>query len=106
MVPFRHDPGKTDLGLQQWFAPGQPLESPPPELDFNVWLAPAPEQSYHANLVPYNWHWFWDTDYGDTRFCCSKCAAWWKTRIGETYRETSPTSSTPAKEANGMLTRP
>src|SRR5690606_23485510 len=26
---------------------------------------PAPEQSYHGNLVPYNWHWFWDTGNGD-----------------------------------------
>ena len=37
----------------------------PSELDFNLWLGPAPEQSYHANLVPYNWHWFWDTGNGD-----------------------------------------
>ena len=37
----------------------------PPELDFNIWLGPAPEQPYHGNLVPYNWHWFWDTGNGD-----------------------------------------
>jgi predicted dehydrogenase len=40
-------------------------ETPPSELDFNLWLGPAPDQAYHANLVPYNWHWFWDTGNGD-----------------------------------------
>jgi len=40
-------------------------KTPPPELDFNVWLGPAPQQPYHENLVHYNWHWFWDTGNGD-----------------------------------------
>jgi predicted dehydrogenase len=40
-------------------------ESPPPELDFNLWLGPAPEQPFHQNLVHYNWHWMWDTGNGD-----------------------------------------
>ena len=26
---------------------------------------PGAEQPYHKNLVPYNWHWFWDTGNGD-----------------------------------------
>lgn len=40
--------------------------SPPPkELDFNLWLGPAPEQPHHGNLVHYNWHWFWDFGNGD-----------------------------------------
>ncbi len=38
---------------------------PPAQLDFNLWLGPAPEQPYHVNLVPYNWHWFWDMGNGD-----------------------------------------
>ncbi|GMU22951.1 MAG: dehydrogenase [Phycisphaerae bacterium] len=38
---------------------------PPRELDFNVWLGPAPEQPYHENLVHYRWHWFWDFGNGD-----------------------------------------
>jgi predicted dehydrogenase len=49
----------------RWTIGTKPLESPPAELDFNVWLGPAPEQSYQGNLVPYNWHWFWDTGNGD-----------------------------------------
>jgi hypothetical protein len=40
-------------------------EAPPSALDFNLWLGPAPEQQYNANLAPYNWHWFWDTGNGD-----------------------------------------
>jgi predicted dehydrogenase len=39
--------------------------APPRELDFNLWLGPAPEQPYHANLVHYNWHWFWPFGNGD-----------------------------------------
>ncbi len=40
-------------------------KDPPKELDFNLWLGPAPMQPYHENLVHYNWHWFWDTGNGD-----------------------------------------
>jgi len=40
-------------------------EEPPPELDFDLWLGPAPKQPFHRNLVHYNWHWFWDTGNGD-----------------------------------------
>jgi predicted dehydrogenase len=43
----------------------KPTAPPPSELDFNIWLGPASEQPYHANLVPYNWHWFWDFGNGD-----------------------------------------
>ncbi|KKK50562.1 hypothetical protein LCGC14_3123780, partial [marine sediment metagenome] len=40
-------------------------EAPPAELDFNLWLGPAPEQPYHRNIVHYNWHWFWDFGNGE-----------------------------------------
>lgn len=43
----------------------KPNTTPPPQVDFNLWLGPAPEQPYHANLVHYNWHWFWDFGNGD-----------------------------------------
>jgi predicted dehydrogenase len=42
-----------------------PSKAPPAELDFNLWLGPAPEQPYHENLVHYRWHWFWDFGNGD-----------------------------------------
>jgi len=38
---------------------------PPANLDFDLWLGPAGKHPYHANLVPYNWHWFWDFGNGD-----------------------------------------
>ena len=40
-------------------------KQPPKELDFNLWLGPAPQQPYHENLVHYNWHWFWDFGNGE-----------------------------------------
>jgi len=40
-------------------------QAPPATLDFDLWLGPAPKQSYHKNLVPYRWHWFWDFGNGD-----------------------------------------
>jgi predicted dehydrogenase len=43
----------------------QPLAPPPLNLDWNLWLGPAPQQQYHANLVHYNWHWFWDFGNGE-----------------------------------------
>jgi predicted dehydrogenase len=43
----------------------KPTVSPPAEVDFDIWLGPAPRQPFHANLVHYNWHWFWDFGNGD-----------------------------------------
>ena len=50
----------------RWSIGQKPTKTAPSELDFNIWLGPAPEQSYHENLVHYNWHWFWDFGNGDT----------------------------------------
>jgi predicted dehydrogenase len=49
---------RTSIGFKQ-------TEPPPSGLDFNMWTGPAPQQPYHANLVHYNWHWFWDFGNGD-----------------------------------------
>jgi len=43
----------------------KPNTSPPPEVDFNLWLGPAPERPFNTNLVHYNWHWFWPFGNGD-----------------------------------------
>jgi predicted dehydrogenase len=51
-------PGRWSIGFK-------PIEDPPEHVDFNIWLGPAPEQPYHANLVHYNWHWFWDFGNGE-----------------------------------------
>jgi predicted dehydrogenase len=39
--------------------------NPPANLDWTLWKGPAQVSQYHANLVPYNWHWFWQTGNGD-----------------------------------------
>jgi len=49
----------------RWSIGFKPYADPPEYLDFNLWLGPAPEQPYHANLVHYNWHWFWEFGNGD-----------------------------------------
>lgn len=43
----------------------KPDTTAPAELDFNLWLGPAPERPFNGNLVHYNWHWFWDFGNGD-----------------------------------------
>ncbi len=40
-------------------------KQPPKELDYNIWLGPAPQQPYNENFVPYKWHWFWDFGNGE-----------------------------------------
>lgn len=41
-----------------------PKESPK-ELNYDLWIGPAPMQPYRENLVPYNWHWVWDFGNGE-----------------------------------------
>lgn len=42
-----------------------PVETPPAELDFNLWCGPAKNLQYHTNLVHYRWHNFLATGNGD-----------------------------------------
>jgi predicted dehydrogenase len=50
----------------RWSIGTKATSAPPPELNWDLWLGPAEQQSYHGNLVHYNWHWFWPTGNGDT----------------------------------------
>ena len=47
-----------------WWPQGiaRPRETPPvPDgLDWDVWLGPAPQRSYHPAYVPFTWRGFWD----------------------------------------------
>jgi predicted dehydrogenase len=43
----------------------KPNATAPEQVDFNLWLGPAPERPFNTNLVHYNWHWFWDFGNGD-----------------------------------------
>lgn len=49
----------------RWSIGFKPIETPPSDLDFDIWLGPAEKQPFHRNLVHYNWHWFWDFGNGD-----------------------------------------
>ncbi|HWN93684.1 MAG TPA: Gfo/Idh/MocA family oxidoreductase [Methylomirabilota bacterium] len=44
-------------------APGfgnPPDGAPPPELDYDLWLGPAPQRAYNPNRALYHFRWFWD----------------------------------------------
>jgi predicted dehydrogenase len=49
----------------RWTIGFKPISDPPADLNFDIWTGPAPNQPFHANLVHYNWHWFWDFGNGD-----------------------------------------
>ena len=40
-------------------------QEPPRELDFDLWLGPAPVHPFRTNLVHYDWHWRWDIGNGE-----------------------------------------
>ena len=56
---------KAYASKPRWSIGFEEVKEPPAELDYNLWLGPSPEQPYHENLVPYNWHWFWATGNGE-----------------------------------------
>jgi predicted dehydrogenase len=49
----------------RWSIGYKPFEKPPAHLAYDLWVGPSLDDRYHANLVHYNWHWFWHTGNGD-----------------------------------------
>ena len=46
---------------------GRPPDSdPPPELDWDMWLGPAPKRPFNPNRAIYHFRWFWDYSGGQT----------------------------------------
>jgi len=41
------------------------LAAPPPGIDWDKFLGPAPMRPFNELRFKYNWHWFWDTGNGD-----------------------------------------
>jgi predicted dehydrogenase len=97
------------------------LHHPPPTLDWNLWLGPAPERPYNPAYAPFNWRGWWDFGTGalGDMACHGMDAAFWAldlkypTRIvPETttlYAETAPKSSRieyrfPANASRGPIT--
>ncbi len=54
------------VGLPVWGSgPGDPTPQPvPPELDWQMWLGPAPDAPYRNGLHPFNWRWNHDYSAG------------------------------------------
>jgi predicted dehydrogenase len=50
------------VGLPKSNHPGEPVpdSDPPAELDYDMWLGPAPYRPYNAKRVHYNFRFFWD----------------------------------------------
>ena len=42
-----------------------PESDPPPGVNYDLWLGPAPKHRFTKNRWHYNWHWFWDYGTGD-----------------------------------------
>ena len=42
-----------------------PASEPPPGVNYDLWLGPAPVRPFTKNRWHYNWHWFWDYGCGD-----------------------------------------
>jgi len=38
----------------------------PANVNYDLWLGPAPKRPFNRNRFHYNWHWFWDYGTGDT----------------------------------------
>jgi predicted dehydrogenase len=43
----------------------EPESDPPPGVNYDLWLGPAPKHAFTKNRWHYNWHWFWDYGTGD-----------------------------------------
>ncbi len=51
---------RTGIARVNWPPPPVPDSDPPPELDYDFWLGPAPWRPYNAKRVHYNFRFFWD----------------------------------------------
>ncbi|MBI3118218.1 MAG: Gfo/Idh/MocA family oxidoreductase [Candidatus Hydrogenedentes bacterium] len=43
----------------------KPVSDPPPGVNYDLWLGPAPQHPFTMNRWHYNWHWIWDYGCGD-----------------------------------------
>ena len=60
------------------------LHTPPPTLDWNLWLGPAKERPYHPAYAPFRWRGWWDFGTGALGdiACHSMDAAFWTLDLG------------------------
>jgi len=51
---------RTGIAGVNWPPPPVPDGPAPPELDYEMWLGPAPWRAYNAKRIHYNFRFFWD----------------------------------------------
>ncbi|MDI9402027.1 MAG: Gfo/Idh/MocA family protein [Limisphaerales bacterium] len=51
---------RVGLALVNFNEPARPNSNPPSNLDYDLWLGPAPWRPYNPNHVHYNFRFFWD----------------------------------------------
>jgi predicted dehydrogenase len=58
-------------------------ETPPPHLDWDLWLGPAPKRPYHSSYLPFNWRGWWDFGTGalGDMGCHNIDAAFWALKL-------------------------
>jgi predicted dehydrogenase len=58
-------------------------ETPPPHLDWDLWLGPAPKRPYHSSYLPFNWRGWWDFGTGalGDMGCHNTDAAFWALKL-------------------------
>ncbi|HUS73484.1 MAG TPA: Gfo/Idh/MocA family oxidoreductase [Sedimentisphaerales bacterium] len=44
----------------------EPDSEAPPNVNYDLWLGPAPKRPFNRNRFHYKWHWCWDYGTGDT----------------------------------------
>jgi predicted dehydrogenase len=71
------------------------LHTPPPTLNWDLWLGPAPDRPYHPAYVPFRWRGWWDFGTGALGdiACHSMDAAFWA--LGFKYPSRIEAESTP-----------
>ncbi len=64
--------GPLAPGEEYSFTVGSEWKEPPytasylDQVDYDLWLGPAPKRPFNRNRFHYNWHWHWDYGNGDT----------------------------------------
>jgi predicted dehydrogenase len=53
---------RVDVWCEKRPAPGKRATqgTPPPTMDYEMWVGPAPMRPYDPAVVPFNWRWWWE----------------------------------------------
>jgi len=80
-------PQAIDRPLQEYYVPAN--------LDWNLWLGPAPERPYNPAYQPFNWRGWWDFGTGalGDMACHIMDASYWTLDLGSPTRVTAETTA-------------